>query len=34
MLSEKMDQSYIDRLHSNTGLSSLEPVGNLTDEQR
>ena len=34
MLSEKMDQSYVDRLHSNTCLSSLEPVGNLTDEQR
>jgi hypothetical protein len=34
MLSDKMDQSYIDRLHSNAGLSSSEPVGNLTDERR
>jgi hypothetical protein len=34
MLSEKMDQSYIDRLHSNAGLSSVGPVGNLTAEQR
>jgi hypothetical protein len=34
MLSEKMDQSYVDRLHSNTGLSSIGPVGNLTNEQR
>jgi hypothetical protein len=34
MLSEKMDQSYVDRLHSDTGLSALEPIGNLTNDQR
>lgn len=33
-LSEKLDPSYVHRLHSNAGLSPLEPVGNLTDEQR